>query len=78
MFDAKGLAASIVKGKDPEASDAGEMSEKELAAEDILAAFAENDPKALAAGLDSFFAAAEAEPHVEAGESSEEDESAGV
>jgi hypothetical protein len=77
MFDPKSMAASIVKGKDPEASESGEMSEKELAAEDILAAFAENDPKALAAGLSAFFGASEAEPHKE-GESTEEDESAGI
>ena len=67
MFDSKDIAKSIVAGP-PKADDGGGMSEKELAAEDILAAFSENDPKALAAGLDAFFNAAESEPHEEAGE----------
>jgi CRISPR/Cas system-associated protein Csm6 len=74
MFDPKALATSIVDGENPEALDAGEgseMSDTDLAAEDVLAAFAENDPKALSAALKAIFDSFEAKPHVEA-ESSEE------
>jgi hypothetical protein len=63
MFDPKALAADIVKGDDPESLDAGEVPEgsaDELAAEDVMAAFQENDPKALATALRAFFAASEA------------------
>lgn len=69
MFDPKSIADSIVSGKDPEASETGEgdTSSEELAAEDVLAAFAENDPKALASALKEFFKVVDAEPHVEGG-----------
>jgi hypothetical protein len=73
MFDPKSLAASIVKGDDPELPEVGEATESstdELAAEDVMAAFQENDPKALAAALRAFISAAEAgeSPAVEAAE----------
>jgi hypothetical protein len=72
MFDPKSMAASIVAGEDPETAEAGEATEAstaELAAEDVMAAFQENDPKALATALRAFMAAAEAaEPKVEEAE----------
>lgn len=62
MFDPKGMAASIVKGEKPdEAAPEETGNSKELAAEDILAAFQENDPKALAAALEAFFEEEESE-----------------
>jgi hypothetical protein len=73
MFDPKALADSIVEGGDPEAApegavDTGEMTDTDLAAEDVLAAFAENDPKALATALKAIFDSFESKPHAEAGE----------
>jgi hypothetical protein len=73
MFDPKTLAESIVAGKDPELEESGEAPEattEELAAEDVMAAFQENDPKALAAALRSFINSAEASepPEVESKE----------
>ena len=71
MFDPKSLADSIVAGEDPEALEVGEPTEatdEELAAEDVMAAFQSNDPKALASALRSFFEVVDAKPHVEGGE----------
>ena len=74
MFDPKSMAADIVAGADPEAiatgeaPEPGEMTDEDLAAEDVLAAFAENDPKALVSALKVLFASFESKPHAEAGE----------
>lgn len=69
MFDPKSIAKSIVDAEDmpgmAEESPESGMGDEELAAEDVLAAFAENDPKALAAALKSFFQVVDAKPHVE-------------
>lgn len=71
MFDPKSLADSIVSGKGEdsmEMDDEGGGTDLELVAEDILAACASSDPKALASSLKAFFLAADAEPHTEGGD----------
>ena len=74
MFDPKSIADSIVAGEDPEMTPPeGDTSDEELAAEDVLAAFAENDPKALASALKSFFLTVDAKPHTEGGTESDEE-----
>ena len=62
MIDVKKIADGLSEG--PEEFGKGEIGEDELAAEDVLAAFAENDPKALASALKGFFKIVDAEPHV--------------
>jgi hypothetical protein len=59
MFDSKSIAASIVDGEKPESEEVA-ATDDELAAEDVMAAFQENDPKALATALRAFFTEAEA------------------
>jgi hypothetical protein len=69
MFGSDEDTAKAILGS-PEEPDAdeGDTSDEEMAAEDVLAAFAQNDPKALAAALKSFFLIVDSQPHDEGGQ----------
>jgi hypothetical protein len=79
MFDSKSIAADIVKSDKALTSGGAEPEPSGLEAccQDLMAAFQENDPKALAAAFQACFDACESSPHDEASESPEEDASAG-
>jgi len=67
MFGSDEDTAKAILGN-PEEPEADEGGEDVMAAEDVLAAFAQNDPKALAAALKSFFLIVDSQPHEEGGE----------
>ena len=69
MFGEDSETAKAILGAPEEApADDGGMTDEDLAAEDVLAAFAQNDPKALASALKSFFLIVDSQPHEEGGE----------